>query len=351
MINKINDFNAGIIGLGQIGFNIKYDKTRGRIWAHSEAYHAHKKVNLIAAADICDNARNKFKKEYPSVDVYSNYEDMIKESEINIISLCTHESICAEILENIIKKYPKIKYIFCEKPVSSDSKKIDTLIKLAEKNDVRVLVNYFRRWQEPFKILKKIIDENHYGSIQSLTGYGCTALKTSSSHLLDVLISLSPNINSICAFKQNSYERIVNNSPDPGYSVIMNCENDCVVFLKSTSKDPKNFMFEIDIIFDEARVIWIDGSKKISVYKFTDKNNYAGDGYSTLNDKPKNISFHETETMIDSISELIHIDTKKDITTSNLRNASNTVKVIEAIEKSSKQSSIVYLSRGDLYEE
>ena len=39
---------------------------------------------------------------------------MIKESEINIISLCTHESICAEILENIIKKYPQIKYIFCE---------------------------------------------------------------------------------------------------------------------------------------------------------------------------------------------------------------------------------------------
>ena len=55
--------------------------------------------------------------------------------------------------------------------------------------------------------------------------------------------------------------------------------------------------------------------------------------------KPKNITFHETETMIDSISELIHIDTKKNTTTSNLRNASNTVKVIEAIEKSSKQSS------------
>lgn len=343
---KNNKLKGAVIGLGQIGFNIKFDQYRTRIWAHSEAYHIHKEVALVAGCDLSKSARELFKREYPDADVFKDYKEMLINKDIDIVSVCVHSDQCTQVAKDIIINYPFVKYIFCEKPVSSSSYEIQSLIELAKHKDVKIAVNYFRKWQDGYNVCKSIVKNKNYGNIQSITGYGATALRTSSSHLLDLLISLSPEISHITAYKQNSYTRIVNGIPDHGYYAFMKCKDDSVIFLKSTSKMPENFMFELDILFDDARLIWSEGDKEIRIYEYTKKELYAGKGYAPLSKRPKKIKLQNIEVMLAAITNLIECKSKEDLPTSNLNNALETAKIIEAIEESSLSQSTISLITG-----
>lgn len=340
---KNQKLKAAVIGLGQIGFNIKFDEYRTRIWAHSEAYYRHKEVILVAGCDVLKSARELFNKEYPEADVFNDYKEMLKNKDIDIVSICIHSDQCTPVIKDIIINYPSVKYIFCEKPVSSSSTEINSLIDLAKDKDVKIAVNYFRKWQDGYDICKSIVKNKNYGNIQSITGYGSTALRTSSSHLLDILISLSPKISHVTAYKQNSYTRIVNGIPDHGYYVFMKSIDDSVIFLKSTSKIPENFMFELDILFDDARLIWSEGDKEIKIYEYTKEELYAGKGYAPLSKRPKKIKLKNSEVMLEAITNLIECKSKKNLPTSNLNNALETAKIIEAIEESSLSQSTINL--------
>ncbi|MDG2092887.1 MAG: Gfo/Idh/MocA family oxidoreductase [SAR86 cluster bacterium] len=340
---KNKKLKAAVIGLGQIGFAIKFDKLRSRIWAHSEAYDKHEETDLVAGCDISKRARELFCHTYSNVEVFADYKDMFIKNEIEIISICLHADKCVPIIKDIIKNYPSVKYIFCEKPVSRSSSEINSLIDLTKNNDVKIAVNYFRKWQDGYKVCQSLIENKDYGNIQSITGYGSTALRTSTSHLLDVLISLSPGISQLTAYKQDSYTRIVDGIPDHGYYAFMKTKKDSVVFLKSTSKIPENFMFEVDILFDDARLVWSEGDKEIRIYEHTIKETYAGQGYSPLSKKPKKVSLKNSEIMLDAITDLLSCKSSKDLPASNLNNAKDTAKIIELIEKSSASSLTINL--------
>ena len=104
---------------------------------------------------------------------------------------------------------------FCEKPISKNSDSIKKIIEKSEEKGVSICVNYFRRWEEPYNICKDLISSNKFGKLKTIIGLGTTALRTSSSHILDVLISFNPEIETIYSIKQEDYVRTVNNKEDP----------------------------------------------------------------------------------------------------------------------------------------
>ncbi len=341
--------NAAIIGLGQIGFSIKFDKLRKRIWAHSEAYTKHARTELIAGADISEEACISFERSYPKVSTYFSYKEMLRKQDIDILSICVHEELCAEVLDYVITNHESIKAIFCEKPISRDSEKIKEIIKKSDHKGISICVNYFRRWEDSYNICKNIIESNKYGKLRTIIGLGATALITSSSHLLDVLISLSPEIEKIFSIKQEDFIRKVNNKEDPGYSVLMSCKNGANIFLNSTSKNSENFTFEIMMIFDEARVVWKDGINSIDIYEHSLQETYVGKGYSPLSIKPKSIEFVQKETMLDAISQLVNTFEGNIDLSSDIYNAEQVVRLIELISLSARNNSIIY-TNGQNYE-
>ena len=49
---------------------------------------------------------------------------MLINKDIDIVSICVHSDQCTQVAKDIIINYPFVKYIFCEKPVSSSSMKL-----------------------------------------------------------------------------------------------------------------------------------------------------------------------------------------------------------------------------------
>ncbi len=350
MINKIKKkYRTAIIGLGQIGFTIESDKSRNRIWAHSEAYSKHECTFLIAGADISEEACSSFQKAYPQAEVYQSYQDMLINEEIDILSICLHEDLCIDVLDNVLSNHESIKAIFCEKPISKNSQDIKKIIEKSEEKGVSICVNYFRRWEEPYNICKDLVLSKKFGKLKTIIGLGTTALRTSSSHILDVLISFNPEIETIYSIKQQDYVRKVNNKDDPGYSILMSCANDTNIFLKSTSKNPENFSFEIIMLFEDAKVSWRDGVNCINIYQHSFEAEYIGKGYSPISIRPKKIDFSQTETMLEAISEMVNSLEGSINLSSNIYNAYEVVKTIELIELSALKGNIIH-SRKNINE-
>jgi predicted dehydrogenase len=342
-------YKTAIIGLGQIGFAIESDKSRSRIWAHSEAYSKHEYTSLIAGADISKDSCANFKKSYPQVATYQSYKDMLTNEEIDILSICLHEDFCIDVLDYVLSNHSSIKVIFCEKPISRNSESIKKIIIKSQEKQVSICVNYFRRWEESYHICKDLIISKKYGNLKTIIGLGTTALRTSSSHILDVLISFNPEIETIYSIQQEDYVRKVNNKKDPGFSVLMSCKNDSNIFLKSTSKNPENFSFEIIMLFDDAKVIWRDGINSIYIYEHSINEEYIGKGYSPISIKPKKIDFSQTETMLEAISEMICSIEGNIKLSSDIHNAYEVVKTIELINLSASNKNIIH-SRQNINE-
>jgi predicted dehydrogenase len=347
LINKMNKkYRTAIIGLGQIGFTIESDKTRNRIWAHSEAYSKHACTSLIAGADISEELCSNFKKVYPQAEVYQSYKDMLIHEEIDILSICVHEDICIDILDYVLSNHASIKAIFCEKPIAKNSESIKKIVEKSEEKEVSICVNYFRRWEEPYNICKDLITSKKFGNLKTIIGLGTTALRTSSSHILDVLISFNPEIETIYSIKQEDYVRRANNKEDPGYSVLMSCANDSNIFLKSTSKNPENFSFEIILLFDDAKVLWRDGVNSIDIYEHSIEEEYIGKGYSPISISPKKIDFSQTETMLEAISEMVSSLEGSINLSSNIYNAYEVVKTMELIDLSASKRNLIHIRKN-----
>ena len=89
-------------------------------------------------------------------------------------------------------------------------------------------------------------------------------------------------------------------------------------------------MFELDILFDDARLIWSEGDKEIRIYEYTKKELYAGKDMLRYQ-KDQKIKL-KIRSNAEAITNLIECKQKK-FTTSNLNNALETAKIIEAIEE------------------
>src|SRR5436853_278451 len=93
-----------IVGLGAVTRDI-----------HLPAYNElREKISLVGGCDVQENARIAFAKARPSVPVFSDIDQMLRETEADIVSICTppflHLSQCLAALKNGC-------HVFCEKPM------------------------------------------------------------------------------------------------------------------------------------------------------------------------------------------------------------------------------------------
>ena len=109
-------FKTAIIGLGQIGYKLDEDPIRKLIWSHAKGYQTHNKTTLVAVSDINKANYENFNNNYPNIKFYDNYVNMVKEEDIDIISICAPTTYHLSIVKSLTNKNPP-KAIFIEKPM------------------------------------------------------------------------------------------------------------------------------------------------------------------------------------------------------------------------------------------
>jgi UDP-N-acetyl-2-amino-2-deoxyglucuronate dehydrogenase len=118
-------------------------------------------TKLVAVCDIIPEKAKEKAAQY-SCDYYTDYEEMLKRDDLQVVSICTPSSMHPD-MAILAAKYKK--NVLTEKPMATTLAKADEMIAACEKAGVHLACIFQRRMTDPFKTIKKAVDEGEIGKI------------------------------------------------------------------------------------------------------------------------------------------------------------------------------------------
>ncbi|QHQ60456.1 inositol 2-dehydrogenase [Anaerocolumna sedimenticola] len=144
--------NIGIIGAGRIG----------KVHAESITYHV-KEAQVAAIADpYMNEATTGWAKSLGIPNIYTDYKDILKDSSIDAVLICSSTDTHADIAIEAIKAN---KHVFCEKPISQDLSKIKAVMDVLAGSNVKFQVGFNRRFDHNFEAVRNAVSEGKIGDV------------------------------------------------------------------------------------------------------------------------------------------------------------------------------------------
>ena len=143
----------GLIGYGKIG-----ERHVHHILSHPEA-------SLTGVFDIKTDRLNYFRNQYKGQGTFDSLQSILKDPEIDIISICTPNSTHSDIA---IAAMTAGKHVLVEKPMAIRKKDCEGMIHIALKTGKSLFVVKQNRFNPPVQAVKKLIDEQKLGKIYSV---------------------------------------------------------------------------------------------------------------------------------------------------------------------------------------
>lgn len=117
---------------------------------------------VVTVCDKSPAARKRIHKAYPHIGVVSETADLLSSTEIDAVAIVTpvwtHYELTKAALENG-------KHVFVEKPFTSDSAQAEELIELAEKKNLKIMVDHTFLFTGAVKKIGQLLDEGALGNI------------------------------------------------------------------------------------------------------------------------------------------------------------------------------------------
>jgi len=140
----------GIIGYGYWGPNVvrNFLSTEG--------------AQIISICDIDKDALNKAQKNYPELKTVSDPSEVLTSPEIDAVAVVTPVYTHFELAKKAIENG---KHIFVEKPFTSTVAEAEELIELADKKNVKIMVDHTFLFTGAVRKIRKLIDDGILGNL------------------------------------------------------------------------------------------------------------------------------------------------------------------------------------------
>jgi len=144
---------VGIIGCGGIA--------NGK---HMPALSKNKNVEIVAFCDIVEERAQEASKKYGAegAKVYTDYRELLKDSSIDVIHVCTpndsHSAISVASLESG-------KHVMCEKPMAKTAAEARAMVEAARRTGKKLTIGYNNRFRADSQYLKKVCEAGELGEI------------------------------------------------------------------------------------------------------------------------------------------------------------------------------------------
>jgi len=144
--------NIAIIGCGLIG------QKRAKTIAATDSH-------LVACVDQIKDRAEALAQQHPGCQAYSDWHDVMKRPDIDVIIIATLHASLAEIGLAAVNAG---KHVLIEKPAGRKSAELEPIIKSAKKNNTFVRVGFNHRYHRAFRKARELVDENALGDLMFL---------------------------------------------------------------------------------------------------------------------------------------------------------------------------------------
>jgi predicted dehydrogenase len=181
-------FTCACIGLGNIGLRYDLSHKQGYILTHTKAYLKHPHCKLIFGVDKDIKCRKSFER-YAKLPAYKTINDAKKAFDhVDIVSICVPLGCRDEAISDAVSLRPKV--ILLEKPLAADTAQAKKIIALCRNNNIKLCVNYLRRFEKNTFVIKSIIQNNTFGKLLHVDMAYNRGFLNNGSHFIDMLLYL-----------------------------------------------------------------------------------------------------------------------------------------------------------------
>ncbi len=118
---------------------------------------------IVAGADPKQSAREKFSEKFPDVQVFENYQDLLKIKKIDAVMIASPD-FCHE--EQAIAALQAGKAVFLEKPMAITIEGCDRILQAAYESGSKLFLGHNMRYFASILKMKEVIDSGLIGEIQ-----------------------------------------------------------------------------------------------------------------------------------------------------------------------------------------
>lgn len=279
MISQAQKYNVLIVGCGNIAGRFDSDRILSSYpLTHAGAYLKHGGFNIQCCLDSDDGRLIEFARRWSVPNFVKSFSELNVESDsFDVISICSPTVLHANHLLSSIRLNPKV--IFCEKPLTLNHNEAMKIDSACRENEISLLVNFSRRWDDAVIRLSKEISAGYWGSIRSVVGHYNKGIMNNGCHMVDLLFQLFGKLELVYASK-HVFDYSID---DPTVAVLLNaCDGSVPVYLNPGCAQDYSY-FELEIITQRG-VIRMESGGKIWQYRgVTSKSDF--NGYKSLDDR------------------------------------------------------------------
>ncbi|XJZ27786.1 Gfo/Idh/MocA family protein [Bacillota bacterium Lsc_1132] len=148
----------GVIGCGSIAQH-----------RHLPEYKANPNVEIVAVCDINEARAKEIAEQYGAA-AYTSYEQLVKDSGVDAVSVCTPNYLHAPIS---ICALQAGKHVLCEKPMATSSEEAEAMIQAAKENGKKLMIGHNQRFVPSHQKARQLIQSGEIGKIYSFrTAFG-----------------------------------------------------------------------------------------------------------------------------------------------------------------------------------
>lgn len=263
----VKKYKVAIIGSGNIAtlFDSPHSKD---VLTHAHAYSLHPGFELCGFTDPDFEKAITAAKRWGGR-AYRSVEDLLMSERPEIVSVCSPDETHSKIVGQLEGK--NILGGIIEKPLATNLNDARYITKSPLVKNGKFLVNYSRLFVPEFQKLKQDFCKGVYGRLVLVNGYYGKGLIHNGSHMVSLLNWLFGNIKIVN--KLSSVKDFTEN--DPSISVVLEFPAGVTGVLYAI--DSRLYtVFELDVLFEKARVRMVESGNKIEIYGFEKSKVYKG---------------------------------------------------------------------------
>ncbi len=151
-------YKWGVLGLGKIAHKFVQD------------LQTVENAELYAVGSRTQNKADEFAKEYKATKAYGSYEELIQDSDIDVVYIATPHMFHKTYTVAVLKSG---KAVLCEKAFAMNQNEVEEMIRTAQNSQVFLMEALWTNFMPTIKTLKGFQEKNTYGNIKNIQAEFC----------------------------------------------------------------------------------------------------------------------------------------------------------------------------------